>query len=108
MKLLSWIILLPLIIVMIAFAIANREIVALQFDPLPFALELPLYLAALGFILVGIFVGAAAVHGGLRRWRGLARARARDVARLEAELAARARTKGLEAAAPATIVSDAA
>ena len=77
-KLIFWLTLLPIAVVLIAFAIANRAPVTVRFDPLPFAIDLPLYAVA----LIGIFIGL--VSGGIMtwlrggRWRKQARERQHD------------------------------
>ena len=88
MKLLLWLLLLPLILIFVAFAIANRHAVTLSLDPTPLSIEAPLY----GLVFTGIFVGLIA--GGLiawlraGRWRRQLREEQRTVRRLEGELRA--------------------
>ncbi len=87
LKLIFWIILLPIAIVLIAFAIANRGPVTVRFDPLPFAVDMPLYAVGLGGIFIGLVSGGIMtwLRGG--RWRRAARERQRDKEQLERELA---------------------
>ena len=80
---LNWFIGLPLVLIGVAFAVANREWVTVSFDPVnrvhPFAtLRLPMW----GLLFAGIFIGILA--GWFVAWRGNARHRraARD-ARIE-------------------------
>ncbi len=86
MKLLLWLLLLPLTLIFMAFAIANRHGVTLSLDPTPFSIQAPLY----GFIFAGIFVGLVA--GGLISWlraggcRRQLRQEKRNIRRLESEL----------------------
>ena len=86
MKTRIWLLLLPLIVLSVAFAIANRHIVTLSLDPTPISIQAPLY----SFILAGIFVGLLA--GGLIAWlragywRSQLRDEQRSVHRLENEL----------------------
>ena len=86
MKTRIWLLLLPLIVLFVAFAIANRHIVTLSLDPTPISIRAPLY----SFVLAGIFVGLLA--GGLiawlraGRWRSQLRDEQRSVRRLESEL----------------------
>jgi uncharacterized integral membrane protein len=70
------------------FAGSNREIVALAWWPFGFVLELPLYLALLAALVLGVLIGAAAAWHAGRRWRREARRRRRRIAALERELAA--------------------
>ena len=86
MKFLLWLLLLPLTVVFVAFAIANRDPVTLSLDPTPLSIEAPLY----GLVFAGIFAGLLA--GGLiawiraGRWRRQLREEQRTVRRLESEL----------------------
>ena len=66
-KFLTIAILAPLAIVIVMFAVANRELVAVSFDPFDtvrpaFALKLPLY------VLIFILVGLGVVVGGVAAW----------------------------------------
>ena len=71
-----------------SFAASNRAVVGLGLWPLPFALDLPLYLAVLGAMAIGLVVGVlGAWIAGRRRGRE-ARQRRRRIAALERELAA--------------------
>ena len=82
-KFLLWLLLLPLILIFVAFAIANRHGVTVSFDPLPVSIDTPLY----GLVFAGIFVGLIA--GGLIAWiragrvRGRLREAQRNLRRLE-------------------------
>lgn len=87
-KLLSWLLLAPLALVMIAFAVANRAAVEIRLDPLPLTLEAPLFALAYACIFLGLVVGGAAAWLAGRRWRRLARARGRDLARQGAQQSA--------------------
>src|SRR5579862_6143323 len=88
MKLLFWILVLFAAAVLASFAASNREAVALALWPLPFALELPLYLALLVAMLIGFVAGALSAWIGGRRRRRERRQRGRRIAALEHELAA--------------------
>ena len=44
----------------VVFAIANRHATVLSLDPLPFEIELPLYLLVLACIFLGMIVGGIA------------------------------------------------
>jgi uncharacterized integral membrane protein len=58
------------LIVIVAFAIANRTPVDVSFAPLPITIELPVYGAFLFGLIVGVLVGGVGVWlGGLGRRR---------------------------------------
>ncbi|MBW8270612.1 lipopolysaccharide assembly protein LapA domain-containing protein [Caldovatus aquaticus] len=93
-----WVLILPLLVLLVLFALSNREAVALRLWPFDLALVAPvgvamLVLAAVGF-LAGALVAWAASLGARRRARRLERA----AKALEAELAA---LRAREAAAAA-------
>jgi uncharacterized integral membrane protein len=70
------------------FAISNRPAVPLALWPLPFVVDLPLYLVVFGALLIGFAAGAVAAWiGGRHRRRNLRRSR-RRIGALESELAA--------------------
>jgi lipopolysaccharide assembly protein A len=88
MKLLFWFVVALVAAVLALFAASNRESVALGLWPLPFVLDLPLYLAILGGLLIGFVAGAlAASLAGWKRRREIRR-KSRRIAALERELAA--------------------
>ena len=57
----AWLTGLPLALLVALFAVANRQDVALQLWPLPWTLTLPVYLAVLGALALGLVVGAGAM-----------------------------------------------
>jgi uncharacterized integral membrane protein len=74
----------PLAIVLVALAVANRELVALTFDPFhpgnpALTLELPLFVFLFLALLVGVLVGSAATWFRQGRFRKLARQREQEV-----------------------------
>ena len=88
MRILYRAIILAAVILLILFAVSNRETVSLELWPLPFLVDLPLYLLFFLSLLVGAVIGASAariVGRGTRR--ELRRHRRRSEA-LERELAA--------------------
>ena len=88
MRVLFWILVLLVAVVLAAFAISNRETASLGLWPLPWLLQLPLYIAVLGTGLAGFVAGALATWIGGRHRRSGARAQRRRIAALESELAA--------------------
>jgi putative membrane protein len=87
-KFLYWLLLPIVAVVIAAFAVSNRESVALALWPLPVFVELPLYLAMLAGLVVGFLSGEIAARMAVRRWRREVRRRGRRIAALERELAA--------------------
>ncbi len=83
-KILTAIVLIPLALILIALAVANRHSVTISLDPFAgsepaVAVTLPLFALIFVLLIVGVFIGGAATwlrHG---RWRWMAR-------RLEGEL----------------------
>ncbi len=93
-KIVTVLILLPVAVVIVLFAVANRAPVTISLDPFGgeppmFAVSLPLFLLLLVVLIVGVIVGGAAAWMRQSRWRRRAR-------RLAAELkASRAETEAL-------------
>ena len=91
------IVLVPIAILAIAFAVANRQVIAISFDP--FSSGDPVFvLAAPLFLLVFLLLGAGVVIGGAASWLGQGRYRSAarraaplGVAGLEIHAAAEAR-----------------
>lgn len=82
MKLLFWIVGLPLLLAAGFFAVANRETVAVSLWPFAETLQMPLFLAIAAPFYLGFTLGALIAWGA----SGRARARAREVARRTATL----------------------
>lgn len=66
-KFVAAVVLVPLVIIIVMFAVANREIVAVSFDPFDsarpaLAVKLPL------FILIFVLVGLGVLIGGMAAW----------------------------------------
>jgi len=101
-------ILVPLAVIIVMFAVANREIITISFDPFDsahpaYALKMPLFM--LIFVLVGVGVAVGGIASWLRqhKWRmraRLAETEARDLrARLDAG-ESRRNVPALEASPP--------
>jgi uncharacterized integral membrane protein len=78
-KIVRALVLIPLAIILIAFAVANRQVVTVSFDPFDtadpaFSLALPLYVLILALVIAGVILGGAAAWMRQGRWRGRARA----------------------------------
>jgi lipopolysaccharide assembly protein A len=88
MRAVYWAVTLAVAAVLSLFAASNREAVSLGLWPLPFLVEVPLYLVVFGAAIVGFLTGAlAAWIAGAHRRRELRRCRRRSEA-LARELAA--------------------
>ena len=92
-KLVAAVVLVPLAIIIIAFAVANRQPVTLSFDPFSAsepaaALTLPLFVLVILLLIIGVVIGGTASWLQQGRWRGMARRLERDVDRLRERLAA--------------------
>jgi len=91
-KLVIWLVLVPLAIVILAFAMANRQLVTVSFDPFnatqPAAsLTLPLFVLIFVLVLLGVIVGGVAAWMRQSRYRRAARVLEGDVAGLRREVA---------------------
>lgn len=77
MRLLSWIVMVPVALFVIAFTVANRAVVEVDFWPLEYVAPLPLFAVVLGAAFAGFVVGAAVAwisgHGTRRRGRAAMR-----------------------------------
>ena len=82
-RILFFFVLVPLALAIVALAVANREMIAVSFDPFSsadpaFAVTLPLYGLALILLIAGVLIGGIASWLKQQKWRRVAR-------RLEAE-----------------------
>lgn len=95
------IVLVPLALLIVALAVANRESVTVTFDPFggndpAFALRAPLFVLVFVFVIAGVIIGGVASWLTQRKWRRAARRLEKEAAasraeaeRLREELAAR-------------------
>jgi len=98
-KTLRALVLIPLAIVFVAFAVANRHLVTVSFDPFNSAdpalgLSLPLFVVIILTAMFGVVAGGVATWVAQRRWRKAARrfeSEAADARRQLADVEARAR-----------------
>ena len=72
----------------VLFAVTNRQTVAVGIWPVPYQLELPLYVLVGAPLLFGFLCGEIVAWIGASRWRREARRRGRRIEALERELAA--------------------
>ena len=87
MRYLIWLLAMPVALVVIAFAVANRDLAMVSFSPLPFVLDIPLWALVVGAVLFGIIVGGTIRWLMDLRWRRLARVRGRRLRAVEKEAA---------------------
>jgi uncharacterized integral membrane protein len=88
-KIVRALILIPLALILISFAVANRQTVTVSFDPFDRAepalsIEVPLYVLILALVIAGVIVGGIAAWLRQGRWRGrarLAESKARELRR---------------------------
>jgi uncharacterized integral membrane protein len=90
-KIVAALILVPLAVIIIAFAVANRQVVTVSFDPfsgnVPAAsLTLPLFALVIVLLIIGVVVGGTAAWLRQGRWRRTARRLEREVKDLQARL----------------------
>ena len=86
MKVISWIIGLPIAVLAIIFAVSNRGGVLVDLWPLPWEVTLPLYLLVLGALGIGLLAGAVIAWMSAGTTRARARREHRRANRLEVEL----------------------
>jgi uncharacterized integral membrane protein len=91
-KFLSAVILIPLGLIFIVFAVANRHFVTVSFDPFDstnpaIQFSLPLFVLIIAVAIVGVIAGGCATWFGQRRWRRAARRHEADARAAKAQLA---------------------
>jgi len=98
MKVLFWIVGVPLLLLAGLFAINNRELVTVSLWPLADPIEVRLFVAIVAPLYAGVLIGAAAAWWSGRHARSRAREQSRRAASLERDNAAlKARLAALEA-----------
>jgi uncharacterized integral membrane protein len=90
-KIVSTLIVVPLAVIIIAFAVANRQSVTVSFDPFSstspaYAATLPLFVLIFVLLILGVLVGGAAAWIGQSKWRRSARKLDGEVRALHQEL----------------------
>jgi len=90
-KIITALIVVPLAIVLIALAMANRQNATVSFDPFSAnepaaALTLPLFALIILLLIIGVVIGGVAAWLGQSRWRRQARRLEREVADLRRKL----------------------
>ncbi len=92
-KIFNVLVILPLAILFVVFAVANRHIVTLSFDPFnssdpALGVALPLFVVIIAVAMFGVIAGGVATWFGQRHWRRAARLHESEARHARAELAA--------------------
>ena len=104
-KIVAAVILIPVAIVIIAFAVANRHIVTVSLDPFSSehpasSLTLPLFALIIVLLIVGVVIGGVAAWLRQAKWRRVARRLEREAEMLRGEVASLRRSSGVVASVP--------
>lgn len=106
-KFLAAVVLVPLVIVLVMFAVANRQTVTVSFDPLnadapAYAASLPLFVLIFVLVVLGVLIGGTAAWLGQGKWRRAVRRLDAQTRRLNDEVhdLRRRRTAGDDIAPP--------
>jgi uncharacterized integral membrane protein len=91
-KFFNAVIFIPLGVILVVFAVANRHMVTVSFDPFnshdpALSLDLPLFVVIVAVAILGVVVGGSATWFGQRRWRRAARQHEADAREMRAQLA---------------------
>jgi uncharacterized integral membrane protein len=91
-KFVATVVLIPLGLVFVIFAVANRHLVTVSFDPFnstdpAMAVTLPLFLVLILVAIAGVVVGGSVTWFGQRHWRRAARRYEADARQARAQLA---------------------
>jgi uncharacterized integral membrane protein len=91
-KFFTAVVLIPLGLIFIVFAVANRHLVTVSFDPInsvdpSLAITLPLFVVIIAVAIAGVVAGGCATWFRQRYWRRAARQNEADARQLRAELA---------------------
>jgi uncharacterized integral membrane protein len=92
-RILAAIVLIPLVVILVGFAVANRQIVTVSFDPFDstqpaYALTLPLFGMVFVLLILGVIVGGIAAWLRQSHWRRTARRLDAEVRALQGEVVA--------------------
>jgi uncharacterized integral membrane protein len=90
-KIVSAVILIPLGLVLVALAVANREIITVSFDPFSatdpaFAVRAPLFVLVFVLVIAGVIIGGIAAWLRQSKWRRAARRREAELRAIRAEV----------------------
>jgi uncharacterized integral membrane protein len=90
-RIVTMLIVVPLAVIIIAFAVANRQSVTVSFDPFTatspaYAMTLPLFALIFALLILGVLIGGIAAWIGQTKWRRTARKLDGEVRGLHQEL----------------------
>ena len=88
MRILRWTVAAIVALLLVIFAISNRQSVEVTFWPFPLTIDSALSLVVLGAVVLAFLVGQFVAWLGAQRWRHEAREKQRRIEALERELAA--------------------
>ena len=91
-KFFTALVVIPLGIIFIVFAVANRHLVTVSFDPFnsvnpSLAVTMPLFVVIIAVAILGVAAGGSATWFRQRRWRRASRQHEADARRARAEIA---------------------
>lgn len=91
-KFLTAVVLIPLGLIFVVFAVANRHLVTVSFDPFnsadpSVAITLPLFVVIIAVAIAGVVAGSCATWFRQRHWRRAARQHEADARQARAQLA---------------------
>ena len=91
-KFFTAVVVIPLGVIFIVFAVANRHLVTVSFDPFnssdpSVAIRLPLFIVIIAVAILGVAAGGSATWFRQRRWRRAARQHETDALQARRELA---------------------
>ena len=91
-KFITAIIVIPLAVLFVVFAVANRHFVTVSFNPFDptdpsLSVSMPLFALIIAVAILGVAVGGCATWFGQRRWRRAARRHQAEIQAAQAELA---------------------
>jgi uncharacterized integral membrane protein len=91
-KFLSAVVLIPLGLILVVFAVANRHLVTVSFDPFnstdpSIAITLPLFVVIIAVAIAGVVAGGSATWFRQRHWRRAARQHEADARQARSQLA---------------------
>jgi uncharacterized integral membrane protein len=90
--LVTWLVVIPLSLIFVIFAVANRHLVTVSFDPFnstdpSVAIKLPLFVVIIAVAILGVLAGGTATWLRQRHWRRAARQHEADAAAARTQLA---------------------